>query len=126
MNLEEQRGLVATEIMKYKETRGSKEIPYHAYLKDGRFTTNVTSYHPDLEDNESLGQRERLKARLEVMECFYKTEYSPTDKQHKAVVRGMGSTLLYIAYSDLSGGAALLKAAAKLAKELAVRKDGGR
>ena len=72
MNLKEQRAIVATGIMGY-EVRTATHEPidstiYHheAYYGPGHdeYIMPVFSYHPDLEDDRSLGQRERIKKRL--------------------------------------------------------------
>ena len=118
MNIEEQRAIVATGLMKYKLTRRPSGIhgPAADCYRTKRTWMIANNYKPDLRCN----QADDLKERLRELEISYKLEYSKSGKQHKCVV--WYKALLFISYSDISEGAALLEAASKLAMELA-KKD---
>ena len=77
----------------------------------------ISAYHPDLEDNESLGQRERLKARLRKLGYWYKIGWLKKRRYHQAKIGYKYD--VHVGESKLSDGAALLDACAKLAMELA-------
>ncbi len=121
MSKEEQRAIVATGIMKYHDSlvhTGEQGLEYVYFTFDSKTICLVDDYHPDLEDNKSLGQARDLKERLRELGVIYSSDWNP-DKHSPYGGYVQTDKHAIITHSKLSEGAALLEAASKLAMELA-------
>ena len=129
MTKEEQRAIVATGIMKWAQTGPGHDntrywaIPnFHGGIL--KHICKVPDYHPDLEDDRSLGQMRDLKKRLRELRVQYQSGHSERAQQFWAMLYILGPRLKVLTgESKLSEGAALLKAASKLGMELAKEPD---
>ncbi len=113
----EQRAIVAEGIMNWEYHETSRFSPYPHYADSIRLVVHVADYHPDLKDDRSLGQMRDLKAALRELKVSYTINWTEW-------VANWQVSLSHDKYDDvevvskLSEGAALLEAAAKLAKEM--------
>ncbi len=129
VTLSEQRAIVAMGIMGYELVVYDPKIdaklgpPFLPCYRrpNGLVLFDVLHYHPDLEDDRSLGQRERLKARLRELKIQYEINWGYPPRENILFRCSLLPTNLFTCCngeSTISEGAALLEACAKLAKEM--------
>lgn len=126
MDLNEQRAIVATELMKYKQLDSSYPKRYFEPPNVGGWISKieVDDYHPDLKDNESLGQRERLKERLAALKHDWDILCRQSEDYYECRIYTVEfEGVFFKGLSTVSEGAALLESASKLALELAKEHD---
>ena len=119
MKIEEQRAIVATKIMGWEKTKTSfpvgsglyKTTPIYA-KGDGKYEV-VADYAPDLELPWNLEQARDLKAKLRELVMWYDISWIRSRQFYRS--RICGEHKVYESESKLSGGAALLENASKLA-----------
>lgn len=118
MTPEQQRAIVAEGIMNWEYHETSRFSPYPHYADSIRLVVHVADYHPDLKDDRSLGQMRDLKARLEKLRVGYESGWDAGEGAW-ALLKPWRLGVQNIAVSgSTSEGAALLEAAARLAKEM--------
>ena len=123
MNLDQQRAIVGkgfAGLTIYDALNTPEGKRPHYFYSGDELVMPRDHYHPDRGDTESLGQRERLKARLRELGIGYESGWNVEATFWALIWPRSCDTPTIETQSDLSEGAALLDACAKLAKEMIV------